>query len=66
MAAVETPRKRRRTMEDLEKELAEQRIIIASLEACRRVQSRCIAYGDMRMSTLEERVKALEHPKKYG
>jgi len=34
MAAAETPQKRRKTMVDLEKELAEQRTIIASLEAC--------------------------------
>jgi len=71
MAAAETLRKRRKTMADLEKELAEQRTIIASLEAYQRVQSRCITYGDTRMvtlerdsTTLEERVKALENPKK--
>ena len=34
MAAAETPRKCHKTMIDLEKELAEQRVIIASLEAC--------------------------------
>ena len=71
MAVGETPWKRRKTMADLEKELAEQRTIKAFLEACQRVQSRCITYGDTRMVTLEhdstaikERVKALEHPKK--
>jgi len=71
MAAAETLRKRRKTMADLEKELAKQRTIIASLEAYQRVQSRCITYGDTRMVTLEhdstslkEIVKALENPKK--
>jgi len=60
-------------MADLEKELAEQCTIIASLEACQRVQSRCITYADTRMvmlehdsTSLKERLKALEHPKKYG
>jgi len=58
-------------MTDLEKELAEQRTIIASLEAYQRVQSRYITYGDTRMVTLErdstalkESVKALKNPKK--
>jgi len=71
MASAETPRKRRKMLADLEKELAEQCTIIASLEACQRVQSRYITYGDTRMlmlehdsTTLKERVKALEHPKK--
>jgi len=71
MAVAETLRKRCKMMVDLEKELAEQRTIIASLEAYQHVQSRCITYSDMRVSTLEhdstalkERVKALEHPKK--
>ena len=71
MAIAKTPWKRSKTMADLEKELAEQCTIIASLEACQRVQSRCITYGDTRMVTLEhdstflkERVKALENPKK--
>jgi len=71
MAIAETPRKRRKTMADLEKELVEQRTIIASLEACQRVQSRCITYGDTRIvmlecdsTSLKERVKALENPNK--
>jgi len=71
MATVETPWKRCKTMADLEKELAEQRTIIASLKACQGVQSRCITYGDTRMVRLEhdstalnERVEALENPKK--
>jgi len=58
-------------MVDLEKELAEQHTIIASLEACQCVQSSCITYNDTRVSklehdstTLKERVKALDHPKK--
>ena len=58
-------------MTDLEKELAKQRTIIASLEACQHVQSRCITYSDTRVSKLEhdstavnEKVEALEHPKK--
>ena len=42
MAAAETPQKCHKTMADLEKELAEQRTIMASLETCQRVQSRCI------------------------
>ena len=60
-------------MADLEKELAKQRTIIASLEACQRVQSRCITYGNTRMVRLEhdstalkEKVEALENPKKLG
>jgi len=70
MATVETLQKRHKTMADLEKELAEQRTIIASLEACQRVQSRCITYGNTRIVRLEhdstalERVEALENPKK--
>jgi len=71
MATAETPRKRCKTMADLEKELAEQRTIIASLEACQRVQSRAITFGDTRMVRLEHdstalkgRVEALENPKK--
>ena len=71
MATAETPWKCRKTMADLEKEIAKQRTIIASLEAYQRVQSRCITYGDTRMVTLErdstslkEIVKALENPKK--
>jgi len=71
MAVAETPWKHRKTMADLEKELAEQHAVIASLEACQRVQSRCISYNDTRVSmlehdstTLKERVKALGHPKK--
>jgi len=71
MATAETPWKRHKMMAYLEKELAEQRTIIASLEACQRVQSRCITYSDTRMVTLEhdstalkERVKALKNPKK--
>jgi len=71
MATTETMWGRRMTMVDLEKELAEQRTIIASLEACQHLQSRWITYGDTRMVMLEhdsislkERVKALENPKK--
>ena len=71
MAAVETPRKRHKTMAHLEKELAKQHTIIASLEAYQRVQSRCVTYGDTRMVTLEhdstalkERMRALENPTK--
>ena len=71
MATAETPRKRCKMMVDLEKELAEQRTIIASLEAYQRVQSRYITYGDTRMVTLEhdstalkERVEDLENTKK--
>jgi len=48
MATAETPWNRRKMMADLEKELVEQRTIIASLEACQRVQSRAITYGDAR------------------
>ena len=66
IAIAETPWKHHKMMADLEKELAEQRTIIASLEACQRIHSRCITYGDTRMVTLKgdstalkERVKAL-------
>ena len=58
-------------MADLEKELAEQHTIIASLEACQCVQSRAITYGETRMVTLErdstalkEKVRALENLEK--
>jgi len=58
-------------MVDLEKELVEQRAIIASLEAYQHVQSRCITQNDNWVLALEhnstamsERVKALEHLKK--
>jgi hypothetical protein len=71
MANAETSWKRRKMMADLEKELAEQRTIVTSLEACQRVQSRAITYGDTRMvrlehdsTTLKESVQALENPKK--
>jgi len=71
MAIAETPWKRHKTVADLEKELAEQCTIIASLEACQRVQSRGITYGDTRTvrlkhdsTGLKERVEALENPKK--
>jgi len=53
MVASETPQKHRKTMENLEKELDEQRAIIASLEACQRVQSRCITHNDKRVLVLE-------------
>jgi hypothetical protein len=37
LIAFETPKKRRKTMADLEKELDAQRAIVASLEACQRL-----------------------------
>jgi len=40
-------------MADLEKELVEQRAIIASLEACQYVQSRCITHNGKRVLALE-------------
>jgi hypothetical protein len=71
MIASETPGKRHKTVVDLEKELEEQCTIIASLEACLCVQSRCISHTNKRVLKLEhnstaatKRVKALEHPKK--
>jgi len=53
MAAAETLWKHHKMMADLEKELAKQRTIIASLEAYQCVQSRCITYGDTKIVTLE-------------
>jgi hypothetical protein len=44
LAASETPRKRRRTVADLEKEFEAQRATIASIEASQRLHSRCIIH----------------------
>lgn len=71
LAASETPRKHRKTMADLEKELEDQRAIIASLESCQRLQGRCALRTDSRVLDIEEilgirskKGKAQEHPKK--
>jgi hypothetical protein len=44
LAAFETPRKRRRTVADLEKEFEAQRATIASIEASLCLHSRCIIH----------------------
>jgi hypothetical protein len=69
LIASETPKKRRKTMADLEKELDAQCAIVASLEACQRLQSRSIISTDARVlklekssASIEKRVNALEKP----
>jgi hypothetical protein len=67
LIASDTPKKHRKTMADLEKELDAQRAIVASLEACQRLQSRSIISTDARVlklekssASIEKRVNALE------
>jgi hypothetical protein len=70
LAASEAPRKRRKTVADLEKELEAQRATITSMEASLCLHSHCIIHTNKKLEDvkkdnkkLDKRVSALEPPK---
>jgi septal ring factor EnvC (AmiA/AmiB activator) len=70
LAASETPRKRRRTVADLEKEFEAQRATIASIEASLHLHSRCIIHTNEKVEDMQKdnknlakRLSTLEPPK---
>jgi septal ring factor EnvC (AmiA/AmiB activator) len=70
LAASKTPRKRRRTVDDLEKEFEAQRATIASIEASLHLHSRCIIHTNKKVEDvqkdnkkLDKRLSTLEPPK---
>jgi septal ring factor EnvC (AmiA/AmiB activator) len=70
LAAFEAPRKRRKTVADLEKELEAQRATITSMEASLRLHRRCIIHTNEKLEDVKKdnkklykHVSALEPPK---
>jgi hypothetical protein len=70
LAKAEAPRKRRKTLTDLEKLIEAQQATISSIEATLRIQNRCFLHTHEKVEDiekvnkkLEKRVSALEPPK---